>query len=283
MQTDLFLNALHPRATETGTDIPELNPGLDQWFTPAWAAELLVDNALEGLHYARVLEPACGAGAMLGAIPESHHAIGVEIDPRMAAAATRITRREVLVGDFRTVDLQDARFDLIVGNPPFGADVIDGFVSRSHDLLQDEGLLALIMPAHVISTTERVMRWREKFAIEAQIIPRALFPRISLPLVWAKMTRGKTRTLVGFLLFDEQHDHSSMPGEIKQQLGKPGTWREAVGLALHAIGGEASLTDIYQAVEPRRPSGNQWWKDKVRQTLGLYYTRVDETHWKLAA
>ncbi len=150
---------------------------------------------------------------------------------------------------------------------------IDAFVRRSHALLPEDGVLALLLPAHVLSTTTRMRPWGEMFAIEQRMIPRSLFPRISLPLVWTRFVKSERRTHVGFLLFEEKNDLESMPKEIRRLLGRSGTWREAVGMALHSLGGEATLAQIYRAVEPKRPSGNRWWKDKVRQTCGLYFEK----------
>src|SRR3546814_11627771 len=88
--------------------------------------------------------------------------------------------------------------------------------------------------------------------------------------------------MIGLMLFAEQNAVENMPKAVRRRLAGPGTWREAVQHALEALGGQASLTDIYRAVEPRRPSPNQFWRDKVRQTLGLYFKRVDEQRWALA-
>lgn len=51
--------------------------------TPVFAAELIVEEFYPGLSEAdAVLEPSCGFGAFLRAIPNAVPAIGVEIDPR---------------------------------------------------------------------------------------------------------------------------------------------------------------------------------------------------------
>lgn len=262
---------------------PPLKPELDQWFTPFWAAEMLAEDVLRSLGRVGVVEPSCGSGSFLSAIPSDMPAYGVEIDPDMAAVAATNTGRRIVVGDFRTVELPEWEIGAIIGNPPFGAEDIDGFLSRSHAILPDEGVAAFILPAHAFSTTTRVRRWNERYAIEVKTIPRSLFGRISMPLVWAKFVKTRQRTLVGLLLFAEQTDVESMPREVRRRLGGPGTWHEAVTLALQSLQGEATLQQIYRAVEPRRPSGNQWWKEKVRQTLRAYFTRVDEHRWRLAA
>ena len=269
-QTDLFLA---PAPTAVGATAG-LDPSLGQWFTPRWAAEILMADALEGLGDVGVVEPSCGDGAFLAAVPARNPALGVEIDPRIAAIARESTGRPVVCGDFATADVTVENLAAVVGNPPYSMQTIDAFVRRSHALLPDEGILAMLLPGHVLSTTARVGPWREMFAIEQRMVPRSLFPRISLPLVWTRFVKSRSRTLVGFMLFDEQADLETMPREVHRALGRPGTWREAVGLALHALGGEATLEEIYRAVEPRRPSGNRWWRDKVRQTLGLYFPRT---------
>lgn len=271
MQQDLFLGPAPTSATISSG----LNPALDQWFTPRWAAEILMADALGGMgRDVAVLEPSCGDGSFLAAVPEHHPAMGVEIDPRMAEAARASTGRPVIVGDFATAEIAIEGLGVIAGNPPFGMPIVDAFIRRSHALLPQDGVLALLLPAHVLSTTTRMRPWGEMFAIEQRMIPRSLFPRISLPLVWTRFVKCERRTHVGFMLFEEQYDVETMPKKVRRALGRAGTWREAVGLAIHALGGEATLAEIYRAIEPKRPSGNQWWKDKVRQTCGLYFERT---------
>ncbi len=271
MQNDLFLTQ---KRAEPAFRTPTTDPALGQWFTPRWAAEVLAADALLGLGDVGVVEPSCGDGAFLSAIPERHDAVGVEIDPRMAEAAAVATGRTVIVGDFATAEIAVRDLGLVVGNPPYSMPIIDSFVTRSHELLPEDGVCALLLPAHVLSTTSRVNRWNAMFAIEQRMVPRSLFPRISLPLVWTRFVKSRRRTMVGFMLFDEQTDVETMPASVRRALGRPGTWREAVGIAIHSLGGEATLKEIYRAIEPKRPSGNQWWKDKVRQTAGLYFRRT---------
>ncbi|HVT35101.1 MAG TPA: hypothetical protein VHE37_05940, partial [Nevskiaceae bacterium] len=78
---------------------------LNQFFTPLFVAEALVERYFSHLTSRDlVLEPSCGDGAFLAAIPSHIPAVGVEIDPVMAQRA-RATGREVISGDFRTVPL----------------------------------------------------------------------------------------------------------------------------------------------------------------------------------
>lgn len=278
MQQDLFID---PRRPDGGTGQPALDPALSQWFTPAFAAEMLVEDALSGLGDVAVVEPSCGAGAILAAIPAGCDAIGVEIDPRMAEYAARTTGRPVVVGDFRHAMLPHRRYGALIANPPFESQVIDDFVARAHDILETDGIAAMILPAHVLTTPERIDRWSERFSIEQRLLPRSLFPRLSLPLVWTRMIKGRRHSFGGFMLFGEASAIQSMPKEVRDALGRRGAWREAIRVALEALGGEATLREIYAAVEPRRPTANQFWRDKIRQELPRCFVRVDETRWRL--
>lgn len=79
---------------------------LCQFFTPLWIAEALVERHFPGLDKNDlVIEPSCGYGAFLAAIPQVVRAVGVEIDPLVAQVAHDQTGREIVVGDFRTIPL----------------------------------------------------------------------------------------------------------------------------------------------------------------------------------
>src|SRR3546814_11524667 len=96
------------------------------------------------------------------------------------------------------------------------------------------------------------MQWNERFALDVTTCPRSLFSRISMPVVWAKLIKTQRRTMIGLMLFAEQNAVENMPKAVRRRLAGPGTWREAVQKALEAIGGQASLTDIYRAVADRK-------------------------------
>ena len=100
------LFAVHNGPDELGTeDSSELqaNPGFSQWFTPEWAAQALVERYFPGLSSSDfVVEPSCGAGAFLKAIPDEVPVVGVEIAPELAR---QNTGRHVITGDFATATL----------------------------------------------------------------------------------------------------------------------------------------------------------------------------------
>ncbi|MDR6397969.1 N-6 DNA methylase [Herbaspirillum seropedicae] len=244
---------------------------LGQYFTPSWAAELIYEKYFDHLGTGDlVIEPACGDGSFLAAVPAGIGAIGVEIDPVMAAWARANTGREVITGDFLSVDLP-CEASAIVGNPPFQADLVHRFLDRSWSLLREGGAAGFILPAYVLQTSTVVNRLNERWTIEQQLLPRNLFPRLKLPIVYSVFRKERARRLIGFFLYAEASQVAQLQKEcrkIADRSGKGETWRTVTRFALQALGGEADLAEIYQSVEPRRPSkANRFWEARIRNVL----------------
>jgi site-specific DNA-methyltransferase (adenine-specific) len=258
---------------------------LDQYFTPKWAAEELVARFFPNLGKADlVIEPACGRAPFLSAVPVEAEAIGVDIDPQLCEEARANTGRQIICGDFAKVPLPTA--SAIVGNPPFRADIIDAFLRRSYGLLPNEGRCAFLLPAYMLQTPSRILKWNRHWSLSQTLLPRTLFQRARLPLLFVLFEKGcGPRRLVGFTLYHEAHDINGMPNWAKLLLmhGEPRkqTWRSVVDVAMRKIGGRGTLTEIYNALKDNRPSENKWWKDKVRQVLQLYCVRVGPGEWAL--
>src|ERR1700740_2356633 len=103
---------------------------LHQWFTPEWAAEELVAKFFPYLSAGHlVIEPSCGRGAFLKAVPAVTEAIGVEIDPEIVEEARKNTGRRIICGAFVSIPLPMA--SAIVGNPPFDMKTVDRFLSKA--------------------------------------------------------------------------------------------------------------------------------------------------------
>src|SRR3546814_19121983 len=97
-QSDLFYEqSLAPLNSHSG------DPDLHQWFTPFWAAELFANDVLDGLGHVGVIEPSCGTGSFLSAIPQHLTAYGVALDPDIAAVANAHSVRQVIIRDFRSI------------------------------------------------------------------------------------------------------------------------------------------------------------------------------------
>lgn len=282
MTTDLF-GAPPTRNRQVG------NGALHQYFTPEWATEELIDKFFPNLGRTDlVIEPSCGRGAFLKSVPAIAEAIGVEIDPAMAEEARLNTGREIICGDFAQVDLPNA--SAIVGNPPFDMKTVDRFLRRAHDLLPQEGRCGFILPAYALQTPSRLLKWNRHWNISQTLLPRTLFQRARLPLLFVLFEKGcGPRRLIGFTLYHEANEINGLPNWAKTVLihGEPKrqTWRCVVEIALRKIGGRGTLTEIYHAMNSRsaRASDNQWWKDKVRQVLQLHFARFGPATYGLSA
>lgn len=267
---------------------PEIEeaPDLGQWFTPRWVAEAVVERHFPSLGPGDcVLEPSCGPGHFLLALPGEVDAIGVEIDPALAAQARAATGREVITGDFLRVHIPRP-VTHVVGNPPFQADLVHGFLDRAHQLLPDGGECGLLLPAYIFQTSSKVEAISRKWSIEAEMIPRNLFPRLKLPLVFSMFRKDRARTLVGFFLYREAAAVAAMPRHIRdalETLAVGSVWRSAVRAAFATVGDTvASLEALYAAVE--RPTPNRYWREKVRQVLQVYpeFSRAADGRWMVA-
>lgn len=249
---------------------------LGQYMTPHWAAEALIERYHRDLSASDcVMEPTCGRGAFLKAIPKSCDAFGVEIDPALAEVAAAVSGRKVVVGDIRTVALpmQPTR---VVGNPPFMLDVFESILQRSFELLPRDGLATFLLPAYFLQTSSTVVRMAAHWSMAVELMPRNLFPGLSKPIVWVQFRKSEQRTMVGFLLFEETEDVAQMPAPVREALttGRGSVWVEAVDRALAELGGEAGLDAIYGSLAPRRPTANPHWREQARKVLQSHFVRT---------
>lgn len=245
---------------------------IGQFFTPMWVAEALVERHFSQLDAGDlVLEPSCGRGAFLSALPSDVPAIGVEIDPMVAQVAREQTGRHVITGDFRTVRI-DVRPTAIIGNPPFVAELIDDFLGRTFEILPAGGRAGFLLPAYMMQTAQRVTRYAERFSIAAEMVPRNVFPRLREPLVFAMFLKDSKRLLIGMALYREATDVNAMPEPYRRAVRtqEGGSWRAVCRLALGRLGGEAELSRIYAEVEGHRQTLTKFWREKIRQTLRIH-------------
>lgn len=267
---------LFPEAPAVESGAPTALPNqveLHQWFTPAWAAEAIVEQKFSWLRAGhRVIEPSCGDGAFLCALPAEVDVVGVEIDGALAQVAREVSGRHVLHGDFLTLPQgQLGQADALVGNPPFSSELVAAFLDRSVQLLKDGGEAGFILPAYILQTSSKVEQLSAAFSLEQELLPRNLFPRLKLPLCFVKFVKDRRRRLHGFLLYREAAEISRLKSAWRHALAttrsRTGVWFPVVRNCLASLGGEAHLTAIYAAMEGRQPSANPAWKEKVRQVL----------------
>lgn len=258
----------------------ETQRALGQYMTPDWAAEALVAEFFGDLTLCdRVIEPSCGRGAFLRAVPGYVPTVGIEIDPELAAFAQAHSGREVVVGDFRTCDLPFTP-TAILGNPPFALATIEGFMARAWALLPDAGRVGFILPCSTFQTANTVDRFAQRWHVQQDFIPRDLFPGLSYPLCFARFTKGK-RGLVGFALYHERVAVNRLQARYRALLaqGERSVWAAVTRAALEALGGRATLAELYAEIAGHRPTGNRFWQEKVRQQVQRIGYRVGPGQW----
>lgn len=262
---------------------------LNQYFTPRWAAEAIVEHHFPELgRDVSVIEPSCGDGRFLMALPDHVRAVGVEIDPIQAELARLRSGRQVITGDYLKVALP-GEADVIVGNPPFVASIVAAFLDRSHELLRDGGRCGFILPTYILQTSSKVMTYGKKWSISTELMPRNMFPGLSLPITFTVFTKDRARKLFGFFLYKETASLTKLSKDVRQLLNETtirgSVWRHAVNLAFDRLGGgSASLSDIYAAVQ-HRPNENSHCEQQIRKVLQTYkeFSSVERGVWSRTA
>ena len=264
---------------------PPGQAALSQWFTPTWAAEELVQRSFPDLGPTDfVADWCCGRGAFLGAIPDDVHAVGVEVDPALAAEARAATGRQVLTGDALAVALPRAP-TVIVGNPPFDSSLVAQLLDRAAGIMPEGGRIGWILPGYVFQARGPVLRFARWWSVRVDFLPRSLFPGIKMPILWARLVRERVTTLHGFLLHAEDAAVAAMPAVYRDILQRAprSAWVRCVTEAMRRRGGRATLDELYQEVGGKRPSDTPWWREKVRQVAQRLFVRVGPATYSVAA
>jgi len=217
-----------------------------------------------------MFEPGCGEGGFLDIASQlGVRCIGVEKNSQRAEIA-RSRGHHVLTGDFCTVPLP-MELTIALGNPPYTTSIIDQLLNRLADPVAFPVLerINLLIPIFYLSNSKHVQAIREHFSINAHIIPRNTFGRIRHPLAFARFDRNAKRQLVGLALYDQTEDVLNMAVRVQRGLQTRQTWKTVVREALEALGGSGTLKQLYAIAEPKRPSPNIWWRDKIRQVAPM--------------
>ena len=261
---------------------------LGQYMTPRWAAEILLAR-MNPTRHDFILEPSCGKGSFIHAaniLAPDATVIGCEIDPRLAEIARIDTGRMILTGDFLddalTAGLEPT---LTIANPPYTSEAIAAFIRKAYEMMPTLGRAGFLMPVHSLSFAQRTLEVLRGFEVSIELTPRDLYPRISFPLLFAKMQKTGVTRLVGFACYEEATGIRSMRAEYRKILneGRKPIWREVTTMAISALGGEASLKEIFEVIEDFRPTNNKFWRDGIRRVAGdkKYFVRVSEGRFRL--
>lgn len=138
----------------------------DFYETPlAFAATALYNVPCELLHVKTALDPGMGNGVWGRAFRRYNsiaHLAGVEIAPEgdLCGWTHEMTKEgmynDVYVSDFTEWET-DAKYDLIMGNPPFK--FVHEFVDKSLDLLAPRGQLVFLMRLAMLESQKRYKKW----------------------------------------------------------------------------------------------------------------------------
>lgn len=255
-----------------------------QYFTPVWAAEELYRAHFGHLGSADLLiDPTCGIGNMIMVVPQHVRCIGIELDSELAIQARLRTKRTIIEGDCRMTDISAyGKVTAVFGNPPFELSLFEQIMSRLSLLLDIGRKAGFILPAYFFQTSHTTYRMSRRWSICQEMLPRDVFFGLSKPIVFATFIRDNTPQLVGFRLFEEAScikELSEATSDIlingKSEHGS--IWKIAVQDALQKLGGKATVSEVYSQMRDNRPTKNEYWKEKIRQTLQRYFTRVEKS------
>ncbi len=165
---------------------------LTAFYTPLPIIEAMYDGVRRlGFQGGKILEPSCGIGNFIGAVPtaltKASCFYGVEID----ALTARIAKQLYPAADIQTSGFEKAKFpndtfDLVIGNVPFGNFAVydptykekwsihEYFFAKSLDLLKDGALLALITSKFLLD--KKGAAFREYLAKRAQLLAALRLP-----------------------------------------------------------------------------------------------------------
>jgi hypothetical protein len=124
---------------------------------------------------------------------------------------------------------------------------------------------------------------QQRWSIRQDMLPRNLFHRLSLPLCFATFVKERNGKLFGFALYGETYAVTHLRRRYRALLaqGERSVWAAVTMAALETLGGVADLAAIYNEVEGARPTTNNFWQAKIRQTLQRIAVRVGPGRWAM--
>lgn len=156
-----------------------------QYFTSSFLSKYIIDKCYND-RYTSILEPGCGDGSFIynfsSEIFDTCDITGIEIDKDKAGKfynGLKLKGREpiltednnikfkggnIIFDNFIFHDFKDKKFDLVIGNPPFGYDEENKFyldiefVRKSIDLLKDGGRVVFLLETKFVHGVERFNR-----------------------------------------------------------------------------------------------------------------------------
>jgi type I restriction-modification system DNA methylase subunit len=188
------------------------------YYTPKPLVDFMYKMIIDlGCNPATILEPSAGHGVFIDRMPHfnclSKNVTAVEIDP----VSCRLLRAlypdvDIIERGFESIAF-DRKFDLIIGNPPFGQFFVEDrinpdlssysihhfFVSKCMRLLNDNGILAMLLPRYFMDASQKHVRKiiadEGGSLVSAFRLPDNLFDNatVTIDLVFLKKSAGNAR------------------------------------------------------------------------------------------
>lgn len=236
--------------------------------TPGWFAHMLFEQRIAPYLNVEsvILEPSCGDGSLLRAIPANVRAFGVELDPVLAAEAAATSGHHVVVGDVLTAPFPEQP-TMLFANPPFSMTFVDRLLNRIYFGFAEGGRASMILPAYMLQTSRTVAAFAARWSIEAELIPRDLFPNLSKSLVFASFVREQQRRFVGLSFYLETAAWQQMPERFHEILARArkNVWVAAILEALTRLGGTGTIESIHRIVAGSPPTQTPWVREAIRK------------------
>lgn len=180
-----------------------------------------------GFSGGNILEPACGNGIFFDYMPSdikiNSSVSGVETDFLTSYLVQKIYKNISIINKpIETVDFAGQQFDLIIGNPPYGREVVIDtsmpdisnytihhyFIAKCIRLLKNNGILAFVMPSYFFDIPRKNTRAiidREAILIDAFRLPDNLFNQanVTVDIVFFRKTGYKLHGFANTIQFQQ--------------------------------------------------------------------------------
>ncbi|MEE0962586.1 MAG: helicase-related protein, partial [Bacteroidales bacterium] len=226
---------------------------LDEYYTDGKivdAVSMLITPYFNNSNAIRVLEPSVGVGNFISAVDNipTSEIVTFEINPTTARIAKILYPGiDVNLRSFETEFIDDAgnkkplpqKYNLIIGNPPYGshrglykglgeeskiARYEDYFVKRSLDVLNEGGILAMVLPS---SWIDRHTRYGGYTIEAAYRLPSGAFEATQVGTDIVVLRKDSSIPTADHTPYFEQHPERVL-GEVKQRKGRYGKMEDYV-------------------------------------------------------
>ncbi|WP_415913206.1 hypothetical protein [Neptuniibacter sp. QD37_11] len=254
------------------------NEQLNQYFMPVWAAERIIQHYYGDLTAKDlVLDAGCGDGRFLMSIPKHVPAYGVEIDPDLAIMARANSGRHVIEADLKELEFP-FKPTLVIGNPPFEMKVVQAILDQAYEHMDYNKEVGLVLPCSIFQTADTVLDMSERWSLKHDLMPRNMFQNMQNPIMFARFIKARKPVLFGMFLYEETSDMLSLKKQYRLKfVGNESSthlWGEVIEQALIALGGEATLQELYAEIEGKRPTRTQHWKEQIRKVARDSFRKV---------